>query len=340
MRRSLLVAFTLASLAAWPRASFAQRNAADVETAREAYRQGLKMREAGDLRGALEKFRAAHALAKTPITGLELCKSHAALAQPVEAREVCLGVSRIPPSSEETARSAEARAEAAKIAEEVKPKIGSIVVVLQGVPPGRTPTVTIDGRAVPPAALSEPRSVNPGTHEIVARIETGPEARSTVETREGEGRRVELTVVAPAAPPPPPPGGPAVPPGWQGGTEPPPKKKSPLVSIGLGVAVVGGAAGLITGFVALNGKSSLDNRCVDNKCGPAEHSALDSARTFGTLATVSFVIAGAGGALALVGLATSPSSTGAAPSKARTATLAPQVHPYLGLGSAGVHGSF
>lgn len=340
MRRDLLLACTIASALSIAPSALAQRTASDVETARELYRQGLTMREKGDVKGALEKFKAAHALAKTPITGLELCKTHAALSQPVEAREVCLGVSRIPPSSEETSRSAEARAEAAKIAEEVKPKIASVHIVLRGVPPGRTPTVTIDGRAVPPAALSQPLMVNPGPHEVVARVETGPEARSTIETREGEGRQVDLTVQAPAGPPP----GPAAPPGWQpqpGPEEPPPKKKSPLVTVGIGVAGVGVAAGLITGFMALNAKNKLDQRCIDQLCGRSEHSDLDEARTFGTVSTVSFVIAGAGVALAVIGFASSSSSSGAAAPPARVAkTPRPEVKPYLGLGAAGVHGTF
>src|SRR3954462_3241663 len=92
-RLRLLAICTLMMASASP--AFAQRSAADIETARQLYNQGVDMRDKGDLRGALEKLKAAHALGNTPITGVELCKTHAALAQPVEAREVCLGVGRI-----------------------------------------------------------------------------------------------------------------------------------------------------------------------------------------------------------------------------------------------------
>src|SRR5687767_13536494 len=93
----------------------AQRTAADLESARQLYNQGIGLRDAGDLRGALEKFRAAHALGNTPVTGIELCRTHAAMRQPVEAREICLGVARIPPTAQETQKSQDARSEAVRI---------------------------------------------------------------------------------------------------------------------------------------------------------------------------------------------------------------------------------
>ena len=145
-----------------PGVAHAQRSAQDIESARQLYHQGLELRERGDLKGALEKLRAAHALGNTPITGIELCKTHAALRQPVEAREVCLGVARIPVLAQETARSQEARTEAGKIAEGERAKIGTLRIKITGVPAGWDPTVTVDGAVVPPAALHEPRAVNPG----------------------------------------------------------------------------------------------------------------------------------------------------------------------------------
>ena len=155
---ALPFAFVVA-LAATP--ALAQRSAADIESARQAYNEGIALRDKGDMKGALEKFRAAHALGNTPITGIELCKAHAAQGQPVEAREVCLGVGRIPPLAGETSRSQEARSEAARVAEDVKPRIANIKIVVTGAPPGREPSVTVDGAAIPVAALGQPRSVNP-----------------------------------------------------------------------------------------------------------------------------------------------------------------------------------
>src|SRR5690606_2365598 len=159
----------------WASAAHAQPSAQDIETARQLYNEGLSLRDEGDMEGALEKFRAAHALGNTPLTGIELCRAHAALRQPVEAREACLAVGRIPFMRQETSRSKNARQEAARIAEVERGKIGSLRVKIMGVPVGREATVTIDGALVPPEALDAPRALNPGVHVITARVDDGPE---------------------------------------------------------------------------------------------------------------------------------------------------------------------
>src|SRR5688572_18180165 len=191
---SLALGFTVA-----PGSALGQRTAADIESARQLYNQGIELRDKGDMKGALEKFRAAHALGNTPLTGIELCRTHAALNQPVEAREVCLGVARIPPLAQETPRSQEARNEAGRIAEEQRPRIAALRLKITGVPAGREPTVTVDGVAVPAAALGEPRAVNPGTHVVTARVGTGAETRATLDAREGETKDLELAVQPPPA---------------------------------------------------------------------------------------------------------------------------------------------
>ena len=150
--RFIAVCTLIVATAVTERAS-AQRSASDIETARRLYNEGIELRDNGDMKDALAKFRVAHALGNTPITGIELCKAHAALVQPVEAREVCLGVARIPPMPQETARSQDARGEAGRIAEEQRPKIGALRLTIKGVPEGREATVMVDGFAVSFAAL-------------------------------------------------------------------------------------------------------------------------------------------------------------------------------------------
>src|SRR5260221_7276029 len=88
--------------------------AQELETARSLYKEGKALRARGDLRGALEKLRAAHALGNTPVTGIELARTYATAGKLVDAREVCLGIARTAVASDETEKSAEARAEAAK----------------------------------------------------------------------------------------------------------------------------------------------------------------------------------------------------------------------------------
>ena len=84
----------------------AEPNAADLDTARGLYVEGLELRDAGKLEMSLARFKAAHALAATPITSLELGRAHTLLAELVEAREVLLSVERMPVQSGESPKAA------------------------------------------------------------------------------------------------------------------------------------------------------------------------------------------------------------------------------------------
>ena len=318
--------------------AFAQRSATDIETARQLYNQGTDLRDKGDLKGALEKLKAAHALGNTPITGVELCKTHAALAQPVEAREVCLGVGRIPPLAGETSRSVDARNEAARIAEDMRAKIAIVRLHITGVPQGREPIVVVDGATVPIAALGEGRAVDPGKHDISARIGGGPETRSQIDLAPGESKDITLPVTAPAqeaTPVLPPPRGYEPEPG-----RPPPKSHSnALATTGFIIGGIGVGIGAIAGIVAISDKSSLDDKCTNKQCGVPDHDALDTAKRWGNVSTAFFIIGGIGLATGLIALAAAPSrTTGRAPLPAAPKALA--ITPDFGPGGVGVHGAF
>lgn len=303
----------------------AQRTAQDIASARQLYNEGIDLRDKGDLKAALEKFKAAHALGNTPITGIELCRTHSALKQPVEAREACLAVGRIPALAEETPRSKDARSDAARLAEAERPKIGALRLKITGVPVGFQPTVTVDGVAVPAAALTEPRAVNPGIHAISAKVGTGPETRATLETSEGETRDLELAVA------PPPPGEP--PPTTPGTTpvqQPPPEKKNTFATASFVIAGIAGGIGAVAGLVAISNESDLSKNCTNKICGPEYHDKLDSAESWGTASTTFFVIGGiALGAGIVSSLAGGSSSTKKA-----------SVTPMIGVGGGGLRGSF
>jgi hypothetical protein len=329
--------------------ALAQRSATDIETARQLYNQGTDLRDKGDLKGALEKLKAAHALGNTPITGVELCKTHAALAQPVEAREVCLGVGRIPPLAGETSRSQDARNEAARIAEDMRAKISVVRLHITGVPQGREPIVLVDGAPVPLAALGEARAVNPGKHELSARIGSGPETKSQIDLSPGESKDVTLPVTAPpleALPTPPPPGYEQQPP-------PPPRKErsNGLATAGFVVGGVGLGIGAIAGIVAITDKSSLDDKCTNKQCGVPDHSSLDTAKRWGNVSTAFFIVGGVGMAVGLIATLAAPkSNAGQAPSPPDRKALAENapdkrksaltVTPDFGPGGVGVHGAF
>ena len=341
-RRSALALPTLLLVLGLSGTASAQRTAQDIASARQLYNEGIELRDKGDMTGALEKFKAAHALGNTPITGIELCRTYSALRQPVEARETCLGVGRIAPLPEESQRSKDARNDAARLAQAERPKIGAIRLKILNVPAGWQPTVTVDGATVPPVALNEPRAVNPGVHTVVAKVGEGPETRATLETQEGETKDLELAVQPPPEGEAPQPVGPA--PGPQTPPPPPPPKKNTFATVSFIVAGVSGAVGAVAGLAAMAGEGDLDKECRNKICGKDQWDALDSARTWGYASTTFFVIGGVALATGLVAtLASGSSKSGGLPAGApkTAAGGAPvRVTPVFGLGGAGVHGTF
>ncbi len=339
-RRSALALSTLLFVLGLSGAANAQRTAQDIASARQLYNEGIELRDKGDMKGALEKFKAAHALGNTPITGIELCRTYSALRQPVEARETCLGVGRIAPMAEESQRSKDARNDAARLAEAERPKIGALRLKITGVPPGTgwQPTVTVDGATVPPVALNEPRAVNPGVHTVVAKVGSGPETRATLETQEGETKDLELAVQPPPEDETPPPVGPAV------GTPPPPRpeKKNTFGTVSFAIAGVSAVVGTVAGLAAMSAEGDLDKECRNKICGRDQWDSLDSAKTWGNVSTVFFVVAGVALGAGLVStIASSSSKSGSLPSRTANAPVTKvKVTPVLGLGGAGVHGTF
>ncbi len=174
-------------------------SAIDLAQARPLLNEAFELREKGDLTGALERFKAAHSLAETPITGTELGRTYMAVGKLVEARETFLSVARIPRRSAETERSVAARAESAQLAEQLRPRIPSVIIKVTGVPEASV-TVTIDGATIPADALAAPRFLDPGSHALAA-TSAGRETALNVELKEGEVREVVLKIDLPAPPP-------------------------------------------------------------------------------------------------------------------------------------------
>lgn len=308
----------------------------ELETARSLYKEGKELRAAGDLSGAIEKLQAAHALGNTPVTGIELARTFEAAGKLVEAREVALSISHIPVAGDEREKSAEARVDAAKLADDLRARIPTLRAKVTGLAQGEPAHLTIDGIGVPDAALTEPLKVDPGKHVLALRAGEGATAREARgEVSVVEGRSVEVLLEVPAAPATPQPTPTVAEPPATAPAEVPPHRAMPtLAKVGFGVAAAGGAAGLIAGFVALTKKNSLATECHDNQCvnGSDGASDLDAAHAAAAISTIAFGIAGAGLVVGIVGLVTDRGAS-TPPSSAR-------VSPWVGPGSLGIHGSF
>jgi hypothetical protein len=331
-KRALALLLSLSLFA--PSLAFAQ-SAQDLETARELNREGKQLRADGKVVEALAKFRAAHDLGHTPVTGIELARTHAMLNQLVEAREVCLGIARMPVASDETERSAKAREEAAKLAEDLKPRIPSIRVHVSGVPQGKQATVHVDGELLPAAMIDEPYKVNPGKHEIAASVDGGAQVKASVDVREAESRDVPLEIPNVVVVPPPPPVS-YVPPITTPRTPPTkdapkPAPSSKLATVGFAIGGAGIVVGTLAGLTALSRKSTLDAGCKNKQCEPGYYDDLDAAQTWGTFSTIAFGVGAAGVAVGIYALIVD---------KNEKSEKKERVAPYVGAGTVGVHGAF
>lgn len=329
--RALFAALTIgASLLAWPPAASAQ-SASDMASARELFKEGLRLRAQGDFKSALDAFRAARDLATTPITMLELGRAHMDVGELVEARETFLALEQMAVRPEETDNSKAARAQAVELVKQLNSRIPSLTVKLQGLPPGASAEVIVDGRPIPPATIGTARVMNPGPHVVVAKAGSGPETTKTVDLKEGESIDV---VLAPEW----------VPPKTQEQSHaslqsdaPERRATHPLVWVGLGVTVVGGAAGTALALGANSKARAIEKICTPTTCPESREQEVrdlqSSGKTLRNLAIGGFAVAGIGAALIVWGLAKSGEPV---EDKKRGVT----VRPWVSYGSAGLMGSF
>jgi hypothetical protein len=309
---TIAIAVGLATAGVHP--AFAQsssHSAADLAQARELFQAAMSQRESGDAEGSLEKFKSAHALGGTPLTGLELGRTYMMTNRFVEANEVFLSIARIPVSSQETARSTAARTEAAQLAKKVHARTPAVTIKLTGAPADGA-TVTLDGDALPAAALAAPRFVNPGPHTFAASTPNGAHAESRVTLAEGTPANVELQLVAPAAAPTPPAPQPASGPARAADATPEATPASHSYWTGrrlLGVGV--GAAGVIgVGIgVGLGLAANSEYSTAKGEIGAPRRNDSSSAVSEGNVATVVFTVGAVALAAGVVIWLTAPSST-------------------------------
>jgi RHS repeat-associated protein len=161
-RRSNFVALCVCSLISLAALSaFADPTPEDVATAKALVRTARELRAAGDHPAALDKYRAAYALVPTPITGIELAEELASNGLLVDGREMFLTVAKMPAKDGEKREYTEARAKAAERANELGPRIPTLIVRVHPSVVAGDVHVSIDGREIPAAALGLPRKVNP-----------------------------------------------------------------------------------------------------------------------------------------------------------------------------------
>ncbi|HEY3666080.1 MAG TPA: hypothetical protein VGL19_08780 [Polyangiaceae bacterium] len=324
----------------------AQSDAARA-AARDLGGEGVSDYQAGNFAAASKKLERAFDILRVPSLGLWSARALAKSGKLVEASERYLAVSRLDASKGDTAVQKQAQVDAATEHDTLQARIPGLTLKVKGA--GPDVSVTLDGASVPSALLGVKQPANPGAHVAEAR-DAGRVVR--LELTLAEGQRLKTTLdfanstalpaaaTEPAATPAPSPvAAAAAQPSAPLPASAPQAAPSPAadsgsrgvpagVWVGIAVAGAGVATGTITAVLASKKKGDLG--CPSSGCLPSQSSDVDSYNQLLTISTVGFIAAGVGVATAGVFWFTRP----------RDAERTGYVSPWLGLGAAGVRGTF
>lgn len=305
---------------------------ADRAAARQLGYQGVEAYQAGDYATAQDKLQRAFDVVKVPTLGLWLARTLTKNGRWVEAAEVYREVSRLEVTEGKLEAQQEAQRAAASELDELVAKIPAIVIMIEGAQANQV-VVEIDGVQVPAAVLGEARPMDPGRHRVVGKsgsqvyeqvVELGPSEQRKLRLAfkpESTKSAVKATDAAAAEPK------------DDAGTSTGGDTQRTLGWAALGVGAAGIVTGGVTGFLVLGKKRALEDNanCSGTTCAPPAHDDVDSYNRLRTISTVSFIVGGAAAALGTTLLLTSHGSEGDAGTS---------VSAYVGVGHAGVTGSF
>ena len=231
----------------------------------------------------------------------------------------------------------------------LKSRIPSLTLTLAaGSPDGAV--VKRDGTVVGKPAMGVAIPVDPGEHVLVVYVEGGPTKEQKITVKEGEAKKIELTVdtgasTTPATSTTAPPAASSASASASASTSasssgpgapsPSSRKTIGFVAGGIGAAALIG--GGVAGLLSLTKKKTVDDECVGKSCTPAGKEAADSGKTLATVSTI-------GVAVGVVGIAAGVYLIVSAPKGEATAAsrfIAPTVAPLAGGGGAiGAFGRF
>jgi hypothetical protein len=273
---------------------------------------GDRYTESKQFAEALRVYVAAHAIMRVPTTGIEVARTLAALGRLVEAREAAFAVTRMPVEPNEPKPFAAARREATQLDGQLDKRIPSLRIALAGGADPGTVHASIDDEELPANALTLPRRVDPGKRVVRVRAAGFAPVDRTVDVAEGSTTvvKVDLDTVSST-----------------------PFGLPPLAVVGLSASALGLTVGTITGIISLNKAADARALCgLDTRnCDPAAGGSISSSKTYGWIATASFAVAIAGGALATYTLVSKPATPRSGGSKVDVVVTA---------GGAGLRGDF
>jgi hypothetical protein len=310
----------------WAGPVLADPSAEDRATARSLAGEGYQALQTKDYSTAVDRFSRADALVHAPTLMIDWARSLVGLGKLVEAQEryeqiIREGVDAKAPKSWQHAL-IDATSEVA----ELKPRLAWVTITVNGTGDAR---VTIDGTAVPPAAVGVRRAVNPGQRMLRVTAPGFLSQEKSLNLADGGEGTADFNLQ-------PDPDAAAKP-------EPLPTQAVPveqqahdhtLSYVAFGVGAAGLVVGGVSGALFLGKRSELSKACNPNgDCRSNEKSDLSSYHTFGTISGIGLGVGvagvGAGIALWLINRDTTP-----APAQGLL------IRPYVGVASLGALGSF
>jgi hypothetical protein len=265
-----------------------------LAAARDLWRDGTALYEAGDYLAAADRFDRAYELEHAPSLGIWVARAWtrggsllAALARYRELAEQALAPD-VPQRDWAAKRDAQLEQRA------LVKRIPTLVIEVNGSSDDRL-SVTINGEPLSRSELGTPRMVDPGRLKISA-LDGPLVGEAELDVKEGETRRVQLRLAARTAP-----GGAMLAPRSDKLPPPPPGngKGTHLVSyVFMGVGGASLLTGVVFGFMALHDEARLKTLCTGTHCPPSLASDIDTYRAEKTIATVGML---SGAALALAG---------------------------------------
>jgi hypothetical protein len=296
---------------------------------------------------ALDLFTRAESLVHSPVHLLYKARALVQLGQLVKARETYLSLTREESTSSSPAV-LKAREDAAKEVAQLEPRLANLTVKVDGAGAAEA-NVTMDGVKVPSALIGVARPADPGQHTLQASGNGVASDPQTVSLKEGGGATVTLLLkpaagAAPAVVPPPNAAlSPAVPAAAVAATPPADSGKGNGLRTASYVSFGVGAVGVVLGTVfALKAKSKYsDGNALCDGQNPCNLSQSDADRreqlgkdgdSAKTISIIGFVAGGLGVAAGTTLFILS--------GKKESEPAHAGIHPWIGLGSAGLSGRF
>lgn len=260
-------------------AALAQSSPADKDEARKQARAGQEAFAKGDFSEAIARFEAAEAIIHAPPHLLFIARAKRELGKLAAAYAVYQRLVKEDLGSNAPGPFVRAQKEGNTELEALEPRLGRLFIDVSGTSGA---TIQLDGEPTAPGTVI----VDPGEHEVTASAEGYVTAVEKVMVNAGGSpTRISLKLVAVER--------------ETGPVEPPPPVEDddfeimpilPWAVIGLGGAVL--LIGAITGGVATAKVSDIRDQCPESPCSPVLADDKESATTFATASTVSFIIGG------------------------------------------------